>query len=381
METLKSTASTKIITFFISILIFKKKQHVFFLILTPMEKKQRPPVYYSEYLQLDKILEAQLPESEKEGIKADDEMLFVIIHQTYELWFKQILHEVNIVRDIFKQPSVSDNSPDIYNALHRLKRVCSILRILVEQISVMETMTPLDFLDFRDLLRPASGFQSIQFKIIEAALGLSYDHRFGKEYYLSQLNEKDIQRVKDAEAGESLIVLINRWLERMPFCADASYWEGANDSKDPFWTAFRERYASGLSPAELPNLEMFDRLFVNTEEYPEDRRLSAQASRNALFIMLYRDYPLLHLPFELISILLEIDEHLSLWRHRHIHMVQRTIGKRIGTGGSTGAGYLKAAADSHYIFKEIAELTSFLVPRSELPVLPQKLTQDLCFAR
>lgn len=86
-----------------------------------MDTKQRPPVYYSEYLQLDKILNAQFPESAKEGIKADDEMLFIIIHQTYELWFKQILHEVNIVRDIFKQPNVPDNSADIFNAVSRLK--------------------------------------------------------------------------------------------------------------------------------------------------------------------------------------------------------------------------------------------------------------------
>jgi len=349
-----------------------------------MKKPQRPPVYYSEYLQLDKILNAQLPESEKEGIKADDEMLFVIIHQTYELWFKQILHEVNIVRNIFKQPNVADNSPDIYNSLHRLKRVCAILNILVDQISVMETMTPLDFLDFRDLLRPASGFQSIQFKIIEAALGLTYEHRFGKEYYLSQLNEQDIERVKSAEHDESLIVLINRWLERMPFCTRAaSYWDtdAQSPAQHPFWSAFRKIYAAGLSPAETQNLEIFDRIFINEKDYPAERRLSSLASRNALFIMLYRDYPLLHLPFELLSVLLEIDEQLSLWRHRHIHMVQRTIGKRIGTGGSTGAGYLKAAADSHYIFKEIAELTSFLVPRKDLPVLPEKLTADLCFTR
>lgn len=350
-----------------------------------MEKKQRPPVYYSEYLQLDKILEAQFPESAKEGIKADDEMLFVIIHQTYELWFKQIIHELDIVRGIFKQPNVPDNSPDIYNSVHRLKRICSILTILVDQISVIETMTPLDFLDFRDLLRPASGFQSIQFKIIEAALGLNYENRFGQEYYLSQLNEKDIARVKRAEEEESLIVLLNRWLERMPFCQDATYWDAQDnttaDNIAPFWSAYRSTYAEGLLPVEKQNLENFDHIFINEKDYPKERRLSSLASRNAFFIMLYRDYPLLQLPYELLSTLLEIDELLSLWRHRHIHMVQRTIGKRVGTGGSTGAGYLKAAADSHAIFKEIAELTSFLLPRHEVPDLPAKLKNELSYNR
>ena len=349
-----------------------------------MEKKQRPPVYYSEYLQLDTILNAQHPESVKEGIRADDEMLFVIIHQTYELWFKQILHELDIIRNIFRQPNVPDNSPDIYNSVHRLKRICSILKVLVDQITIMETMTPLDFLDFRDLLRPASGFQSIQFKMIEAALGLSYEQRFGQEYYLSQLNETDINRVKKAEAEESLLVLLNKWLERMPFCKDETYWVQEQDAKTeihPFWNKYRSTYAAGLSPMEQQNLVAFDQIFINEKDYPADRRLSSQASRNAFFIMLYRDYPLLHLPFELLSTLLEIDELLSLWRHRHIHMVQRTIGKRVGTGGSTGAGYLKSAADSHAIFKEIAELTSFLLPRHEVPELPKKVKDNLSYNR
>ncbi len=349
-----------------------------------MNTQNRPPVYYSEYLQLDKILNAQIPESEKEGLRADDEMLFIVVHQAYELWFKLVIHEVNIVRNVFKQHKVEDNSSDMFNVLYRLRRICTILDLLVKQLSIVETMTPLDFLDFRDLLRPASGFQSIQFKIVEAALGLSYEERHGKEYYLSQLNENDIQRVKDAEADESLIVLLNRWLERMPYVQDAKYWNGqevGNPANHPFWKTYRKVYEDGLLPAEKGNLEKFDQLYLNKDSYPEGRKLSQNASRNALFIMLYRDYPLLHLPFELLSILLEIDEQMSLWRHRHIHMVQRTIGKRVGTGGSTGAQYLKAAADSHYVFKEIAELTSFLVPRREIPELPKDLVKDLCFER
>src|SRR5271166_3266542 len=99
-----------------------------------MEKTERPPVYYSDYLQLDKILNAQHPESLKVGIRADDEMLFIIIHQTYELWFKQILHELSIVREIFTQPNIHNNTPDIYNSVHRLKRVCNILHVAVSQM-------------------------------------------------------------------------------------------------------------------------------------------------------------------------------------------------------------------------------------------------------
>jgi tryptophan 2,3-dioxygenase len=342
-----------------------------------MSSQQRPPVYYSEYLQLEKILDAQIPESGKEGIRADDEMLFIIIHQTYELWFKLILHELDIIRGIFKQPNIPNNSPDIYNSVHRLQRVCRILEVTVSQMSVIETMTPLDFLDFRDLLRPASGFQSIQFKMIEASLGLTYEQRHGKNYYLSQLQQSDIDRVKEAESGQSLLVLINGWLERMPFVQNKHYWQ--ENGADSFWEVYFKAYKDSLSEAEQANLKNFEILFTNHVDYPEDRRFSREANRSALFIMLYRDHPMLHLPYELVSTLLEIDELLSMWRHRHIHMVQRTIGKRVGTGGSSGAEYLKAAADSHYIFKEVAELTSFLLPRNLLPPLPASLEADLGF--
>jgi tryptophan 2,3-dioxygenase len=342
-----------------------------------MQQQERPPVYYSEYLQLDKILNAQQPESGKEGMAADDEMLFIIIHQAYELWFKQILFELDVVRKVFRQTTIPNSSPDIYNSVHRLKRICRILEIAVNQMTVMETMTPLDFLDFRDLLRPASGFQSIQFKMIEAALGLTYGARFGQNYYLSQLSEQDIERVKKAESEQSLLVLVNSWLERMPFIKDPKFWPAAEDAG--FWRQYRKAYEASLREGEAGNLKTLDKLFIDEAAYPEGRSFSFDASRNALFIMLYRDYPLLHLPFELLSTLLEIDELLSLWRHRHIHMVQRTIGKRTGTGGSSGAEYLQKAADSHYIFKELAELTSFLLPRTMLPKLPAPLAKVMGF--
>jgi len=341
-----------------------------------METKQREPVYYGKYLQLDKLLDAQHPESDKEGIKANDEMLFIIIHQSYELWFKQIIHELTIVREVFKQPNIHNNTPDIYNSVHRLKRICSILDVAVHQMGILETMTPLDFLDFRDLLRPASGFQSIQFKIIEASLGLRYEQRHGQDYYTKFLTDEDKAKVKNAESEKSLLVLINQWLERMPFVKNNMYWTG---SETDFWKGYRSAYDKSLSEMERKNLEIFDTIFCNDAEYPAGRSFSADASRNALFIMLYRDHPLLQLPYELLNTLLEIDEMLSMWRHRHIHMVQRTIGKRVGTGGSSGAEYLRGAADSHYIFKELAELTSFLLPRQLLPILPENLVRDLSY--
>lgn len=328
-------------------------------------------VHYHDYLQLDKILNAQYPESDKRQLPAHDEMLFIIIHQAYELWFKQLHHEVDSVAAIMSKPALNDNSPESQTIVHRLKRCVTILQVLVHQIDIMETMTPMDFLDFRDMLRPASGFQSWQFKELEAKLGLKFEQRHGKEYYTSQLKPEHVDIIKKAEGAKSLLELLNAWLGRMPFLK-----EGADAG---FWMNYKRIYDESLAAAEKTNIAAFEEIF----EHPvsgDSRTLSPDACRAALFIMLYRGYPLLQLPFQLLNCLLEIDEQLAAWRHRHMNMVHRMIGTRIGTGGSSGKEYLKAAADKHYIFKEIAQLNSFLIERRKLPVLSQAIETQLGFA-
>jgi tryptophan 2,3-dioxygenase len=342
-------------------------------------------VHYHDYLQLDKILNAQAPESEKLSQPAHDEMLFIITHQAYELWFKQLHYEVNSIIEIMKKPALNDNSPELQTVVHRLNRINTILRVLVHQVDILETMTPMDFLDFRDMLRPASGFQSWQFKELEAKLGLKFQHRHGQEYYTSQLRKEHVDLIKNTESENSLLDLVNVWLERMPFFDNDEDWKGFLSSKKEndlpvFWTEYRDRYANSLAEAEKNNLDAFKQLFINaagTDDQP--RSVSAKASRAAIFIMLYRGYPLLQQPFQLLNALLETDEQLSAWRYRHINMVHRMIGTRIGTGGSSGKDYLKAAADKHYIFKEIAQLTSFLIERKKLPALPQVIERKLGF--
>ena len=343
---------------------------------------QPAPQYYSDYLELDAILNAQHPVSFREPYQpAHDEMLFVVIHQAYELWFKQILHEVESVAAIMAQPAMNDNSPELQTVVHRINRVNTILKVLVHQMDIMETMTPMDFLDFRDLLRPASGFQSWQFKVLEARLGLQYTHRHGQGYYTSALRPEFVTIIKDAENKPTLLQLMNAWLERMPFFQDAELWQhfetGAPAHIHPFWDEYRNRLQQSLSNAESDNLAAFDKLFNGPDA---ERNLSPAASRAALFIMLYRGYPMLQQPFQLINAVLELDEQLSTWRYRHMNMVHRMIGHRIGTGGSTGKDYLKGAADKHYIFKEFAQLTSFLIERSKLPQLSKEMERRLGFA-
>jgi tryptophan 2,3-dioxygenase len=324
-------------------------------------------MHYHDYLQLDKILNAQDPESVKKGKPAHDESLFIVIHQAYELWFKQLHTEVDSALQLLKNPALNDNSPELQTLVHRLDRCTIILRVLVNQIDIMETMTPSDFLEFRNLLRPASGFQSWQFKELEAKLGLKYAHRHGQEYYTSQLRPEQVELIRKAESEQSILQLLNAWLERMPFLD----LEAAD-----FWPLYTAAYKSSLSPEEQSAAAAFDQIF---SEDSAERTLSPRACRAALFIMLHRGYPLLHLPFRLLNVLLEIDSQLSLWRYRHMNMVQRIIGIRMGTGGSTGKDYLKGAADKHYIFREIAGLTSFLVASEKIPTLSSDAQQLLGF--
>ena len=340
-------------------------------------------VYYGSYLQLDKILKAQEPESKFQGEEAHDEMLFIIVHQAYELWFKQIIHELDSIVKIMSAPTVNDNSPALHTVVHRMARIIEILRLLVQQVNVIETMTPLDFLDFRNMLRPASGFQSFQFKMVEAKLGLKFDQRHGQGYYTSMLNEEHIALIKEVERSPTVMELLNIWLERMPFF-EKKFWTGYKSiygstfANHEFWDDYRSVFEKSLVDAEQGNLEHFDKLLFD-DQVTKSRRLSASANRSALFIMLYRDFPILQNPYRLLNSLLEIDELMATWRYRHMNMVHRMIGTRVGTGGSSGKDYLKGALDRHYIFSEIAELTSFLIERKNLPRLSKKLEERLGF--
>jgi tryptophan 2,3-dioxygenase len=337
---------------------------------------------YKNYLQLDKILHAQQPETFKDGKQpAHEEMLFIIIHQTYELWFKQIQFEIDSILDIMGQETVNDNSPEISHVVQRLKRINIILRTIVSQVDILETMSSTQFLSFRDEIRPASGFQSWQFKKIEASLGLKFDKRHGQHFYTSQLDAEEIAIIKKAEESVSVIERVNKWLERMPFINDDSFWGNyvplsSKPGTPKFWGDYEFLFHKNLLESDAVMKEYFQTVF-NNEPADEGRQLSAMACRSALFIILYREYPLLELPFQLLDTLLEIDNQLGNWRYRHINMVQRMIGARPGTGGSGGADYLSAAMAKHFIFKEIARLNSFLINKNNLPVLPVELTEKL----
>ncbi|MEK7355709.1 MAG: tryptophan 2,3-dioxygenase family protein, partial [Bdellovibrionota bacterium] len=193
--------------------------------------KPYPPISYTDYLKINDLLSLQKKRSDELGHSAHDEMLFIVVHQTYELWFKQILTELDSVLGIFRQTKIDEE--DMGTAVSRLQRIVEIQKLLVNQVTVLETMTPLDFLDFRDYLYPASGFQSLQNRMIENKLGLKVEQRltYNQSPYSSYIPENERGRLKKTEEESSLFDLIDAWLARTPFLQTGGF---------DFWSAYRK---------------------------------------------------------------------------------------------------------------------------------------------
>lgn len=353
------------------------------------------PLYYSKYLMLDRLLSAQELESAKHGKPVHDEMLFITVHQAYELWFKQVIWELDSIMGLLSQPLLDER--DMGTIVGRLRRIVEIQGLLIDQIGVLETMTPMDFLDFRDFLYPASGFQSAQFRIVENKLGVRRSDRLKLEgaVYTERLNDQDRGRVESHEQQPSLFDLVEAWLERTPFLDQGDF---------DFWKSYQEAVRNRIEldqelVAANPNLtdqereaqvKDFDAILAQYEavfdlerhahEISAGRlRLSHRAFQAALFICLYRDEPALQLPFQMLELLMDVEEGFTMWRYRHAQMTLRMIGGRIGTGGSAGAKYLERSAERTRVYGDLFNLSTFLVPRADRPELPQEIVDSMRF--
>lgn len=350
----------------------------------------KTPIDYGTYLALPDLLACQHPLAPHHGRLAHDEMLFIVVHQAYELWFKQILHELDRVERLFGAPLVAEDTlPDIVRGL---ERTVAVLKLAVQQLDVLETMTPLDFLDFRDLLSTASGFQSLQFRLIEARLGLAEARRllFDSRTAHERLPERDRATLTRERDRPSVLGALDAWLARTPFVSmgdfafDRAYREAIDAMLDREIARIREELATEPErrTQEVDALERaraaFGDLFSESAGSASWRMTSASV-RAALFIMLYRDRPALQLPFRLIAALMDIDETMTLWRYRHALMVERMIGVKTGTGGSSGHVYLRRAAEQHRIFIDLFRLSTYLIPRSALPALPEAVEWRMRF--
>ena len=257
-----------------------------------------PPVSYSSYLQLDELLSLQRPGPEH------DETLFIIVHQVYELWFKEMLHELDYLQGLLRANNRS-------RALHTFKRVLTILKVLVAQLDILETMTPLEFLSFRDRLESGSGFQSFQFRELEFVLG------------------------KKAQAA----------IDRYPGDSPQRGRLEARYAQPGLWDAFLACLAQngyGVPKALLtrdPTLPI--------EPSPELQRV---------LVDVYRRDPVTS---QVCERLVDLDEGFQEWRYRHVKMVERTIGGKPGTGGSGGASYLRGTL-GQALFPDLWEIRSQL---------------------
>ncbi len=239
-------------------------------------------VTYSSYLKLDQLLSLQTPRT---GVLEHDETLFVVIHQIYELWFKEVLHELD-----FLQRMLRGNDTPL--AAATLKRILTILKTLVAQIDVLETMTPLNFLTFRDRLESGSGFQSHQFREIEFVLGKKGRPSF-ERYPEGSRQRKSIE---------------------------------TRFAQPTLWDAFLHYLnANGY---KVPQDQLTRDVTLPVEPSP---------AVQTILIDVYRKNPTVA---SIAERLVDLDEGFMEWRYRHVKMVQRTIGTKAGTGGSAGAEYL-----------------------------------------
>ncbi|HKV71214.1 MAG TPA: tryptophan 2,3-dioxygenase family protein [Gemmatimonadales bacterium] len=255
-------------------------------------------VTYSSYLKLDELLALQKPLSEG---PEHDEMLFIVIHQVYELWFKELLHELDYLQKLLRES-------DLARAGHTFKRILTILKVLVAQIDILETMTPLEFLSFRDRLESGSGFQSFQFRELECVLGNKNPKALDR-YPVGSAGRKAVeQRLQDPTLWDAFLACVNR---------------------NGHQVAERRVFTAPIEPS--PAVQQ-----VLIHIYRKDSGLASLCER-----------------------LVDLDEGLMEWRYRHVKMVQRTIGTRRGTGGSAGAEYL-ATTLNHPAFPDLWEIRTEL---------------------
>jgi tryptophan 2,3-dioxygenase len=242
-----------------------------------------PAVTYGNYLRVDELLDLQQPRSEG---PEHDEVLFIVIHQVYELWFKEMLHEIDYVRRLFE-------ADDSSRAQHTLKRILTILKVMVAQLDILETMTPLEFMSFRQRLEAASGFQSDQFRQLEFVLG--------------RKSRQAIARFADGTRAR--IALERRFDE------------------PTLWDAFLRYLAREEYPVPLSQLERDVTAAIESSAEVQDILIEVYRhdSKNS----------------EICERLVDLDEGIQEWRYRHVKMVERTIGVKPGTGGSSGAPYLR----------------------------------------
>ncbi|MBM4364729.1 MAG: tryptophan 2,3-dioxygenase [Deltaproteobacteria bacterium] len=343
------------------------------------------PTYW-DYLRLPDLLELQ---GGLDGQPSPDELHFIVVHQSFELWFKLVLSQLRLARDHLAAPKLPEERVPF--VVHHLGRVNAILRLCVEQFAVMETLPPQDFLDFRDKLVPSSGFQSFQMRELELVLGLRQDQRIKyagtdplahiKAQSHSPASARVVGKLEAAMVETTLHTAVMAWLRRTPIMGSTPGDAGDDTVVDAFLAEYLakteahqregiETLVRALSENDRPAITArVEAGLAATRAFltPDDRE-ARRARAGLLFIESYRELPLLAWPRLLLDTVCELEEQLLLFRNRHARMVERTIGRRVGTGGSSGVDYLDQTA-AYRVFPELWAVRSCLLPRDRLPGL------------
>lgn len=352
------------------------------------------PTYW-DYLHLDGLLSLQSGLEDDESKISSDELHFIVVHQVYELWFKLMLRELREARDELAAPRVAEET--VPQVVHHLRRVTRILELMVQQWSVVETLTPQDFLAFRDKLIPASGFQSFQMREVELLLGLQDSERlrYGGVDPVSHIQERAgesptgarvMDHLETAHGEQSLRDALHDWLYRTPVQGSSPGDSQDSQVVDQFLESYlvaysqaQQRQMQRLVEGSVVSSAMIEekcaaavgqaRGFLLATDAAEDEQTHTRRVRAGLvFIESYRELPLLAWPRTLVDAVVEVEEQFVLWRNRHARMVERTIGRRIGTGGSSGVDYLDEAAKGR-VFPELWAVRTLLLAKGDLPPL------------
>ncbi|AEG67626.1 tryptophan 2,3-dioxygenase protein [Ralstonia solanacearum Po82] len=353
---------------------------------------------YWDYIKVEALLSLQSGSDEDETQVGNDETLFIIVHQIYELWFKLILRELTAARDLLRQDPVPGHQ--ITAGVRSLRRAIAVFEQANQHFRVMETMTTRDFLDFRERLTPASGFQSAQLREIEILLGLEDEERIAIGHACSF---KDALKLPNGAAsaathrveariahGPSFKQCLYEWLSRLPIdgsnepaAAERFLHDYLRSMRDESRHRLQTAIDRGLGAEEVERLRArYQAQDANAEAYllAEDdpgadvaTRKKRRAVRAAMvFIESYRELPHLTWPREMLESVVELEQSMLIWRQRHARMVERMIGRRVGTGGSAGVDYLDQTALRYRVFSDLWTVRSLLLRKASLPAVRQR---------
>ncbi len=349
---------------------------------------------YTDYLRLGELLELQDGLEADEGDLIPDELLFIVVHQALELWFKIVLRELRLARNHLGAEEVPEEK--VPHVVHHLRRVNRVFELAIEHFKVMETLTPQDFLGFREKISPASGFQSHQMREMEILLGISKERRlkYGKVDPIEHLKDlvdksesggKAWSKIETALSEVSLQEALRTWLYRTPIHGSQPGDDGDTEVVNRFieeylvqFDALMDRQCARLLKdlpdsagveARFATSKAAARTYLRAEDTEsEDQERARRVRAGLLFIESYRTLPLLAWPRILVDTVVELEELMLIWRNRHARMVERMIGRRVGTGGSSGVDYLDRTTTIR-IFTDLWAVRTVLVPAEDLPEL------------